>query len=547
MKSSKGLKRSELFEDLFQSLEQRYKAARDIDTGYRPQPKQQLLHDCKGNEILYGGAAGPGKSHALRHEGLNWCLEINGLQVYLFRRTFPELEKNHILPSLNEFPQDIGKYRDQKRRWEFFNGSMLHFCHCQYEQDVFNYQGAEIHLLLIDELTTFTEFIYDYLRARVRCALEIPERYRNKIPGIVCASNPGGVGHEFVKRRWVDFAQPLELKRASKQEGGMLRCYIPGKLEDNPILTERDPQYIHRLDALPEPYRTAYKDGDWDIFLGQAFRFSRQHHVIKPRPVPEYAPIYMTFDWGYGAPFSVGWWWVDADGRIYRFGEWYGWNGTPNQGLRLPDSQIAEGIVQREIALDLRNPETRTERKHIIRLAGPDCFNKKPDYRGGGQGPSTAEVFAQAGIIMAPGDPNRQLKIRQFHERLRLREENPPMMLIYDTCENFIRTIPLLQTDPHNVEDIDTTMEDHVYDEAALICMGRPISMELPKKRKSSYERRIERLIRGDRDSYEYYATVDQEKTFNDLGIGGVDYDDDLEEINPDDDGMLVDTIIYPK
>jgi hypothetical protein len=424
---------------------------------------------------------------------------------------------------------------------------MLHFCHCQFERDSFNYQGSEIHLLLIDELTTFTEFIYDYLRARVRCALDIPNGYSNKIPGIVCASNPGGVGHEFVKRRWVDFAKPLELKRASKQEGGMLRCYIPGKLEDNPILTERDPTYIHRLDALPEPYRTAYKDGDWDIFLGQAFRFSRQHHVIKPRPVPDYAPIYMTFDWGYGAPFSVGWWWVDADGRVYRFGEWYGWNGTPNQGLRLPDSQIAEGVIQREIDLDLRNPDTRTERRNIIRLAGPDCFNKKPDYRGGGQGPSTAEVFAENGIYLAPGDPNRQLKIRQFHERLRLRDDDPPMMLIYDTCDHFIRTIPLLQTDPHNVEDIDTTMEDHVYDEAALMCMGRPISMELPKKRKSSYERRIERLIRGDRDAYEYYATIDQAKTFNDLGIGGVDYDDEFEEINPDDDGELVDTIIGQK
>ena len=121
------------------------------------------------------------------------------------------------------------------------------------------------------------------------------------------------------------------------------------------------------------------------------------------------------------------------------------------------------------------------------------------------------------------------------------------MMLIYDTCEHFIRTIPLLQTDPHNVEDIDTTMEDHVYDEAALICMGRPISMELPKKRKSSYERRIERLIRGDRDSYEYYAAIDQEKTFNDLGIGGVELDDYYEEINPYDDGMLVETIIGQK
>jgi hypothetical protein len=118
---------------------------------------------------------------------------------------------------------------------------------------------------------------------------------------------------------------------------------------------------------------------------------------------------------------------------------------------------------------------------------------------------------------------------------------------LQDTCEHFIRTIPLLQTDPYNVEDIDTTMEDHVYDEAALICLDRPISMELPKKRKSSDDHRIERLIRGDRDSYEYYATIDQEKTFKDLGIGGVDYDDEYEEINPDDDGEFVDTIIGQK
>jgi hypothetical protein len=213
--------------------------------------------------------------------------------------------------------------------------------------------------------------------------------------------------------------------------------------------------------------------------------------------------------------------------------------------LRKINSAINDELdIQREISLDLRNPDTRMERVHIIRLAGPDCFNKKPDYRGGGQGPSTAEVFAEHGIYLSPGDPNRALKIRQFHERLRLRDDEPPMMLIYDTCEHFIRTIPLLQADPHNVEDIDTTMEDHCYDEAALVCMGRPISMELPKKRKSSYDRRIDRLIRGDRNSWEFYAMADQQKTFNDLGIGGVDYDDDYEETNPYDDGDLLDTIM---
>ena len=197
----------------------------DLTEIYKPQPKQKQLHKCTANEILFGGAAGPGKSHALRWEALDWCLKIPGLQVYLFRRTFPELEDNHILPSLREFPKEIGKFQKKDKRWEFFNSSMLHFSHCQYDSDVFQYQGAEIHLLVIDELTTFSEFQYDYLRGRVRTALDILRRYQHKIPGIICASNPGGVGHEWVKRRWVDFAEPYELKRASEREGGMTRCY----------------------------------------------------------------------------------------------------------------------------------------------------------------------------------------------------------------------------------------------------------------------------------------------------------------------------------
>ncbi|KHK00410.1 terminase family protein [Desulfovibrio sp. TomC] len=441
---------------------------------YRPQSLQARLHACRANEIVFGGAAGPGKSHALRFEALIMCLRVPGLRAYLFRRTMSELERNHILPALDQFPKALGTYRDSKQRFEFQNGSMLNFCGCQREKDVFRYQGAELHLLLIDELTSFTEFQYDYLRGRVRCAIKVPAALRHRVPGIVCATNPGGVGHGFAKARFVDFAPPGECRRAPAAEGGMLRCYIPGRLSDNRILMERDPGYVARLMALPEPYRTAYLEGDWDVFMGQAFGFSRRLHVVKPRPVPEDAPLFMTFDWGYGAPFSVGWWWVDADGRLFRFAEWYGSNGSPNQGLRLTDSQIAAGVVEREARLGLAG-------RRVTRLCGPDCFARKPDYRGGGQGPSTAEVFAGAGVYLSPGDPSRTIKIRQFHERLRPREDGPPMLQVYETCEDFIRTIPLLATDRRNVEDIDTTGEDHIYDEACHACMARPLAPGMAK------------------------------------------------------------------
>jgi hypothetical protein len=284
----------------------------------------------------------------------------------------------------------------------------------------------------------------------------------------------------------------MTLKRAPRREGGMLRCYIPGKLTDNPILMQTDPGYIDRLDALPEPYRTAYKDGDWDIFLGQMFAFNRMHHVIKPMPIPEYAPLYFTFDWGFGAPFSIGWWWSDADGRIYRFAEWYGWNGTPNVGLRLTDSEIAEGIVKREDAMSIAG-------RQITRLCDPTCFNKKPDYKGGGQGPSTAEEFMRKGVILSPGDPSRKLKIRQFHQRLKTYDDMPPMMLIYENCEHFIRTIPLLQADVNNIEDVNTDSEDHCYDEAALLALYRPIHLEVPPP-KQTFAQRDYLVVQGRED-----------------------------------------------
>lgn len=456
---------------------------RKIEFDYKPQPKQIELHTSPANEILFGGAAGPGKSRALRSEGFIWACRIPNLQVYLFRRTFPELEENHIINSWMEFPREACRYNQQHKRWHFHNGSMLHFSHCQYEKDVFLYQGAEIHLLLIDELTTFTEFIYNYLYQRVRCTLEIPEKYRHKVPGVICASNPGGVGHEFAKKRWVKFAPEFELKRGPKdpehpEVEPSVRQYIPGLLSDNPTLTERDPGYVTRLNNMPEPWRTAYKDGNWDIFMGQAFQFSDRHHVIKPMPIPDGAPIYMTFDWGFGAPYSLGWWWVDADNRIYRFTEIYGQmrGAEANTGVRHTDEVIAAKIKAHE-------KEHGLEGKTIIRIGSPDCWSKKPDYKGGGQGPATAEVFESYGLSMRPGDPSRKLKIRQFHERLRIPAnpdgtEGVPMMLVYDTCEDFIRTIPTLQSDENDVEDVDTKGEDHCYDEAALLCMARPLSMD---------------------------------------------------------------------
>jgi hypothetical protein len=539
---------------------------------YDPQPKQALLHECPANEILYGGSAGPGKSHAIRHEGLKWGQLIPSLQVYLFRRTYPELERNHILQIQSDWGNQYGTWKDSKRRYMLPNGSIIHACYAQYDKDVLDYHGAEIHLLLIDELTTFSEWQYVYLRNRLRCTIEIPEHYRHKIPGIVCGSNPGGVGHEMAKRFFVDFCRVEEsstadrlkaagvpvyehvshstgksiqysLRKAPDADGGMTRAYIPGLLEDNQILMKRDPGYINRVKAMPEPYRSAYLDGDWDIFIGQAFSFNRLHHVCKPFPVPDWAPLYFTFDWGFGKPYSIGWWFCDADGRGFRFSELYGFNGTPDQGIRQTDSEIAQAVIDHEVRLGLRIADGTWASRHIIRLCDPTCFNKKPNYQGGGQGESTAEVFANRGIIMQPGDPSRHLKIRQFHERLKVPEDGSmPMMMVFDTCEHFIRTIPLLQMDPKDPEDVDTKMEDHVYDEAAHFVMARPMTMQIPQAKSNTYDQRIATLERGSADSYEEYAAYTQQEAMQHLQGSGWDSDSIYDE-GEYDDGKLISTM----
>jgi len=486
-------------------------------------------------------------SHAIRYESLIWAMRIPKLQVYLFRRIYPELERNHILPILMEWGNKYGEYSDRKRRYVLSNGSIIHFCHAQYEQDIMGYHGAEIHLLVVDELSTFTEFQYTYLRNRVRCALEIPEQYIGKVPGIICGSNPGGPGHEFCKSMFVDFCiidtdeavkrmrEPelygpvyehphrrlghtiyYGLRKAPDEEGGMVRAYIPALLEDNPILMERDPGYINRVKAMPEPYRSAYLDGDWEIFVGQMFNFSRKHHVCPKHEVPAHAPIYFGFDWGFGKPFSCNWFYTDADGRLYLFSEWYGFTGVPDTGLRMSDSQIAEGIIKHEKLIGLRTEtggmvvngfDCGVPIRPVEYILSPDCFSRKPSYMGGGQGPSTDEVFAMYGINGYPGDATRNQKIKQFHERLRVPENgDQPMFQVFETCPQFIRTIPQLQQSQTDPEDVDGKAEDHIYDAVSLVFMSRPVELKMPNEKLSPTDLRLERLKAMGGDPFEDYA-----------------------------------------
>lgn len=421
--------------------------------------------------LLYGGALGGGKSYWLRWYAFKHLLVmyarygIKGLVVMLACEDYPALKDRQLSKIGYEFPEWAGKmYLDHSeygRSWVLdkdFGGGVICFRNLD---DPSKYASAEFCGIFVDELTKNAHEVFTFLRTRLRW------------PGVkdehcifAAGSNPGGVGHGWVKAYWMDKIFPEEFIHPIDYRPQF--AYIPSLAKDNPNLPE---SYWQTLNTLPEALRKAFRDGDWNTFVGQVFQeWNRNIHVVPMNtPIPEGSPIYMTFDWGFGAPFSVGWWWVDADNRKYRFKEWYGWTGTPNTGKRLSDSGIAMGILSREKDWGLTGKVKK-------RIAGPDCFQKRPNYMGGGQLPPTAKVFRDYGIIIYPGDPNRDLKIRQFHGHLAIRDGQVPMLQVYENCDQFIRTIPNLTTDKNNPEEIDDKGEDHVFDESCHIFMARPIN-----------------------------------------------------------------------
>lgn len=461
-------------------------------------PQQTEAYLSAATEILYGGAAGGGKSHLMRVAAISWCTDIPGLQVYIFRRLSDDLAKNHM-EGPSGFPALLAEWIEAghvKVNWsknfiEFWNGAKIHLCHCQYEKDVTKYQGAEIHVLMLDELTHFTEKIYRYLRGRCRLgALKLAAKYRGLFPRIVAGSNPGGIGHNWVKATFIDGAPPMQIVPQAKTEGGMRRQYIPAKLADNPTLAENDPDYIDRLEGLGNAALVrAMKDGDWDIVAGGMFDdvWDRSRHVLEPFAIPPSWRIDRSFDWGSSKPFSVGWWAesdgtevVLADGQkrtfprgtLFRISEWYGWNGRPNEGLKMSDAGIADGIVKQQADMELAQR---------VRPGPADSsiFDET-------NGDSPAKIQERHKVRWekadkSPGSRKRgwQLIRGRLMESKKDRMEEPGLF-VFSTCRQFIRTVPVLPRDGRDPDDIDTDAEDHVGDETRyrVLAVKRDASVE---------------------------------------------------------------------
>ena len=460
--------------------------------------KQGVAFNSVATEILYGGAAGGGKSHLMRVAAVLWCAAIPGLQVYLFRRIRDDLIKNHM-----EGPQG---FRAMLAGWvqcgfvtivedeiRFWNGSKIYLCHCKDEKDRFKYQGAEIHVLLIDELTHFTEIIYRFLRNRVRMVgIKAPKQYEGKFPRIVCGANPGGIGHQFVKMTFIDGVQPLRVYRAAESEGGMLRQYIPAQLEDNPSMNDNDPGYESRLLGLgSESLVRAMRYGDWDVVEGAFFdNFERRRHIVKPFGLPDHWIRFRAGDWGSAKPFAFGWYAVVSEdtivapgvmlprGCLVKYREWYGIK-TDKDGKY----QANVGLKMHAGEVGARVREMDQDDVVVYGVLDPAAFSQDG-------GPSIAERMAigsgsKPGATFRRADNARVARRGamggwdQLRARLAGDEDGRPMLVFFETCAHTIRTLPALQHDQTNPEDLDTDQEDHAADETRYACMSRPW---VPKK-----------------------------------------------------------------
>ena len=388
----------------------------------------------------------------------------------IIRRSYPELYANHIKPFKRMLPKGTYKYNDSKKEITFPNGSQIVFKYCANEKDLDNFQGTECDVLFIDEATQFTEEQFKILNACVRGVSASAEDKAPKRVYLTC--NPGGVGHQWVKRLFID---RVYLDGEDPNDYG----FIQSGVRDNKILMEQQPEYIKQLEALPPKLREAWLEGSWDIFFGQFFEDfidKPEHygdrvwtHVIEPFDIPREWKIYRSFDWGYAKPFSCGWWAVDFDGTVYRILELYGCTREPNTGVKWTPDQVFAEIHK----IETEHPWLKGKR--IQGVADPAIWDAQ-------YGESIADRAAKHQVFFQKGDHERIPGWLQVHYRLAFDENGFPMMYIFKNCKAFIRTIPLLQYDEHKAEDLDTSGEDHVADEVRYFLMSRPIKPRIKHK-----------------------------------------------------------------
>lgn len=423
-----------------------------------PNEKQKLFLSAKVKHVGYGGARGGGKSWAVRTKAKLLALRYPGIKQLIVRRTYKELTGNHI-NILRAETLGIAKYNSTDKVLKFTNGSTIEFMYCARNSDLDALQGQEYDVIYLDEATQLSEYQMKAITACCRGVNDFPKR-------IYYTCNPGGQGHAYVKRIFID-------KRYLANENPGDYEFIQALVDDNTALMEAQPDYVAQLDALPEKLREAWRFGRWDVFEGQVFaefvddpehyKDRVQTHVIEPFKIPDSWKIYRGFDWGYAKPFSVGWYAIDHDNVMYRFREMYGCTGEADRGVEWTVQRVANEIRR------IEETDAQLKGRQITGVADPAIWQED-----GGE--SIAETMQRQRVYFHKADHKRLPGKMQCHYRLAFNDEGIPRFYVFNTCKHFIRTIPALIYSETDVEDVDTKMEDHIYDEWRYVCMARPLA-----------------------------------------------------------------------
>lgn len=428
---------------------------------YKAQEKQELFHLSTADEVLYGGAAGGGKSYAIIWDAVMKAMQYKQARITIFRRKFPELEKSIILDFLENVPTSWYTYNKKDHRAIFKKTqAIIEFNHCQLESDVKTYQGAQYDFMYFDELTHFTQYIYSYLQSRCRSPKGYPAQTKS-------ATNPGGIGHHWVKSRFIDRGEPNELVQNEEElPNGTMHMYttqfIPARVYDNFYLMENDPKYIARLQKIPnEGERKALLEGDWNSFDGQYFKeWSYDVHVCKPFKIPEDWQRIRTIDWGYTNPTACLWIAFSPQKKAFVYRE-----------LTLIESTIEETVTTIK---NLSGNEV-----YSYTTADPSLWSTTQLERG----ESIAHRIMAMGIPLMRADNSRVAGWNVIHSYLDHDEEHEPRLQVFSNCLKLIETLPGLIHDSRKPEDVDSSGDDHHSDALRYGLMTRPISSYKVKAR----------------------------------------------------------------
>ncbi len=422
--------------------------------GY-PNQKQQAFFASTARHTAYGGARGGGKSWAMRRKMVLLAIRYDNLSLLLLRRTLPELTENHVRPLLAELSGFVN-YNQTQRVFTFPNGSRIKLGYCDAEKDVYQYQGQEYDVVGLEEATHFTESQMQFLTT---CNRSVRSDFS---PRMYYTCNPGGVGHGWVKRLFID----RQYRNAEQPED---YCFIPASIYDNPVLLKNNPEYVRTLENLPEHLRRAHLMGDWDVLAGQYFsEFRRDLHVVEPFCIPAWWRRFRAMDWGYRDPCCVLWFAVAPEGRVIVYRELY------------LTKTLSSDIAARVKSLS-------GSEKIAYTAASPDAWQHRGLVQTGDiAGECIAEVFASCGVPLLKADNSRVSGWQRVREYLAAPENGAPKLGVFPCCENLIRTLPLLTYDAADAEDVSDACEDHAAEALRYGLMSRPAGgkQNIGKKRR---------------------------------------------------------------